>query len=973
MTTPVSSNHDYAMPPQVNGLDPAFLDDLYAQWKRDANSVAADWRNFFQGFELGYERAPEPGADIAPSANGIPTVVAVTQVVAPPSTESFSSAIASNTTAAGMRGAQSKVDSLIYAYRDLGHLAAALDPLGAANAFPEQLTLESFGLSDEDLATQFDPGSLPLENPAPLVEILNLLEETYCRHIGVEYLHVQDREKRRWLQHRMEGVRNQPTFDPATRKRLLNRLVASEGFESFLEKRYIGKKRFGLEGGESLIPMLDTIVQQAPLHGIREFAFGMAHRGRINVLANVLEKKFDQIFTEFEEAWTEGFLSGGGDVKYHQGYSSDVITTTGQQVHLTLAANPSHLEFVTSVVMGRCRAKQRLAGDTERRTCVVPVILHGDAALPGQGVVAECFNMMLLDGFTVGGTIHIVINNQVGFTTDQKDLFTGRYCTEITKMVQAPIFHVNGDDPEACAWVARLALDWRQSFGTDVVIDLWCYRKNGHNETDEPSFTQPMLYQRVRSHTSLIHRYSTQLISEGVATKLEVDAMHQELHQRMDASQTRTKEKPVVPVVNPFQHIWAGLSGTYSEAAVETGVSEASLRAIAGKIGGTPTAFVAHKNLARMLDARSKLGGNVGVDWPMGELLAFGSLLVEGHPIRMTGQDVERGTFSHRHAVLYCQHSGAQHVALNQLSADQAKFCVHNSPLSEQAVVGFEYGYSLTDPRMLIIWEAQFGDFGNGAQVIIDQFIASAEAKWHRFSGLVLQLPHGYEGQGPEHSSARIERFLQLCANDNMVVCQPTTSAQLFHLLRRQIKVNYRKPLILMTPKSMLRLPAACSPVKDFVKGCWKRVITDDAAPTAEATRRLIMCSGKFFHELAAQRTKVGAKDIAIVRVEQLNPFPADELKTILDNFAKAEVVWAQEEPRNIGAWRFIQGKMMDHFPARSVQYIGREDASSPAVGSQKMHQYQQDRILGDAVGVAKDAGENNQNAKETAAPAAKH
>ncbi|NBX25061.1 MAG: 2-oxoglutarate dehydrogenase E1 component [Planctomycetes bacterium] len=947
MSTPSPSNPSLSLPPQVNGLDPAFLDQQYQAWKRDPQSVSADWRTFFQGFELGYERAPEPGAT-------------TTAAAASPAAEPASSG----------RTRQSKVDSLIYAYRNLGHLAAELDPLGTERPFPEQLTLESFDLTDADLAAAFDPGSLPLPNPSPLADIIGLLEETYCGHIGVEYEHVQHRDKRRWLQQRMESVRNKPKFDAAIRKRLLERLVAAEGFETFLEKRYIGKKRFGLEGGESLIPLLDTIVEQGPANGIREFSFGMAHRGRLNVLANVLHKKFDQIFTEFEEAWTEDFLSGGGDVKYHQGYSSDVTTSTGQPVHLTLAANPSHLEFVTSVVMGRCRAKQRLAGDTDRRSSVVPVILHGDAAFPGQGVVAECLNMARLDGYTVGGTIHVIINNQVGFTTDQRDLFSGTYCTEIAKMVDAPIFHVNGDDPEACAWVARLALEWRQSFGTDVVVDMWCFRKNGHNETDEPNFTQPLMYQRVRKHGSITRQYASQLEQEGVVTRAEVDAMHEALHAGMDEAQTRTKEKAVAPGINPFQHIWSGLTGQYADTSVETAVSEATLGKIAAALGGVPAGVTPHKNIARLLEQRSKLGGDAGVDWGLGEMLAFGSLLLEGHPIRVTGQDVERGTFSSRHAVVRCQQTGQGHIALNQLGPDQAKFCVHNSPLTEQAVLGFEYGYSLTDPRMLIIWEAQFGDFGNGAQVIIDQFIASAEAKWHRSSGLVLQLPHGYEGQGPEHSSARLERFLQLCAGDNMVVCQPTTAAQVFHLLRRQMKVNFRKPLVIMTPKSMLRLPAACSPAKEFTKGSWRRVIADDAAP--ETARRLILCSGKVFHELADRRGKVGAQDVAIVRVEQLHPFPADELKPVLDRFAKAEVMWVQDEPRNMGAWRFIQGKMMDHFPTRSVGYIGRPDSASPAVGSLKMHTQQQERILTEALGAVK-TDDKGKDAKAPATAAAKH
>jgi 2-oxoglutarate dehydrogenase E1 component len=939
LSTPPSTP-PFILPPQVNGLDPAFLDSLYQQWKKSPTAVPADWQTFFQGFELGFERAPEPPRADGPAAS---TSTAPPEV-APP--------LAAHAT--GPRGSQSKVDSLIYAYRNLGHLAADLDPLGGERPFPEQLTLESFGLTDADLEATFDPGSLPLPNPAPLSEIVSLLEETYCGHIGVEYEHVQHRDKRRWLQQRMESVRNKPAFDATVRKRLLDRLVAAEGFESFLEKRYIGKKRFGLEGGESLIAILDTLVEQAPANGIREFALGMAHRGRLNVLANVLHKKFDQIFTEFEEAWTEDFVEGGGDVKYHQGYSGDVTTTTGQSIHLTLAANPSHLEFVTAVVMGRCRAKQRMHHDTEQRKAVVPVVMHGDAAFPGQGVVAECLNMALLDGYTVGGTVHIIVNNQVGFTTNQRDLFSGTYCTEIAKMVDAPIFHVNGDDPEACAWAARLALEWRQSFGTDVVIDLWCFRKNGHNETDEPAFTQPLMYQRIRSHPGVMRLYAQRLEQEGVVTKADIDAMHAELHQRMDEAQTRTRGQPVDPSPDPFKQAWAGLREDYSDAPVETGVPEKSLRAIAARLSHLPDGFTPHKNIARLLKSRAELGATAGVDWALGELLAFGSLLLEGHPIRLTGQDVERGTFSHRHVVVNCQERGTPHVALNDLGGEQARFCVHNSPLTEQAVVGYEYGYSLTDPRMLIIWEAQFGDFGNGAQVIIDQFIASAETKWQRFSGLVLQLPHGYEGQGPEHSSARLERFLQLCAGDNMVVCQPTTAAQLFHLLRRQMKVNFRKPLVLMTPKSMLRLPAACSPLKDFTTGCWQRVLADEAAPPPESARRLLLCSGKLFHELAAQRAKAAAGDVAIARVEQLHPFPVDEIQAQLDRFAKAEVVWVQEEPRNMGAWRHVQANFMDHFASRAIRYIGRGDAASPAVGSQKMHQHEQDRILVEAVGAAR-------------------
>ncbi|MBM4113619.1 MAG: 2-oxoglutarate dehydrogenase E1 component, partial [Phycisphaerae bacterium] len=857
--------------------------------------------------------------------------------------------------AAPGRSSQSKVDSLIYNYRDLGHLAAELDPLGSERPFPEQLTLESFGLSDGDLHREFDPGSLPLENPAPLAEIASLLEQTFCRHIGVEFMHVQDRDRRRWLGKRMEAVRNRPSWTPDQKRHILKRLVAADAFESFLDKRYIGKKRFGLEGGESLIVILDQILELGPALGIREFALGMAHRGRLNVLANILHKRFDQIFTEFDEAWIEDFVEGGGDVKYHQGYSSDHLTLGGQKIHLTLAANPSHLEFATSVVQGRCRAKQRLLGDTEGRSQVVPVILHGDAAFPGQGVVAECFNMAGLEGYTVGGTVHVVINNQVGFTTDQKDLYTGRYCTEIAKMANAPIFHVNGDDAESCAWVARLALEYRQTFRTDVVIDMWCYRKNGHNETDEPSFTQPVMYQAVRRQVPVVQKYRAQLQQEGVITDSDFDGMYADFQKEMDEAQTRTKSQPVDPSPTPFQSQWSGMVAEYREIAVDTAVPKSTLQRIAAAIGEVPDHIEPHKTVSKLLRTRVELGGGAGVDWGLAEALAFGSLLLEGIAVRVTGQDVERGTFSHRHAVVNCQKTGAQHVPLNTLSPDQAKFCVHNSPLTEAACVGFEFGYSVADPRMLIIWEAQFGDFANGAQVIIDQFLASAEAKWARHSGLTLFLPHGYEGQGPEHSSARLERYLQLCAAGNMQVVYPSTSAQFFHVLRRQMKRNFRKPLVVMTPKSLLRHAWASSPVAEFTSGSFRRLIVDESVEPSKVNR-LIFCSGKIVHELRDRRKASASSQVALACFEQLYPFPEDLVSAELDRFPKAELLWVQEEPRNMGAWTFVRNRFLDRF-GRDLRYVGRGDAASPAVGSSKMHAQQQEKIVAEAVGAEAKSG----------------
>jgi len=923
-----------AAPSAINGQQIEYIEELYELWKQDPDSVDAAWRTFFNGFDLGFARyATDAGAAAGTGRRA---------------QEAVSGATPGADTAAA-RGSQSKVDSLIYNYRDLGHLAAELDPLGTERPFPEQLTLESFGLSDADLHRSFDPGSLPLENPAPLSQIVSLLEETFCRNIGVEFMHLPDRDRRRWLGKRMEAVRNRPEWTPEQRQYLLRRLIAADSFETFFEKRYVGHKRFGLGGGESLIVILDQMLELSPALGIREFALGMAHRGRLNVLANILHKRFEQILTEFEDAWVDGFVEGGGDVKYHRGHSSDHVTAGGHKVHLTLAPNPSHLAFVTAVVQGRCRAKQRLHGDSEGRAQVVPIIMHGDAAFAGQGVIAECLNMAGLDGYEVGGTVHIIINNQLGFTTNPSDLFSGRYCTDIAKTADAPIFHVNGDDPEACAWVARLALEYRQTFKSDVVIDMWCYRRNGHNESDEPSFTQPLMYQAIRKQPPVARKYRAQLEQQGVITPADFERLHEDFQKEMDEAQTRTREKPVDPSVIPFQAQWSGLVSEYHEATVETGVPKSTLEHIASVIGTAPEHITPHKTVAKLLKGRAELGGDAGVDWALGEALAFGSLLMEGHPIRLSGQDVERGTFSHRHAVVNCQESGASYLPLNHLSQEQGRICIHNSPLTEAACVGYEYGYSLADPRMLILWEAQFGDFANGAQVFIDQFVATAEPKWQRASGLTLLLPHGYEGQGPEHSSARLERYLQLCANGNMQVVCPTTAAQIFHLLRRQLKRNFRKPLVVMTPKSMLRSPRSASPIEHFVTGSFQRMIPDEKADATVVTR-LVFCTGKISHELRDRRDSAGAKHVAVTRVEQLHPFPEDLVSAELARFPKAEVVWVQEEPRNMGAYAYVRSLFLDRL-GRDLPFIGRADAASPAVGSPKMHAQQQERIIATAVG----------------------
>ena len=896
----------------LNGWNAEFVDDLYLRWKADPESVDSDWRRFFEGFDLGAARPTADASDVAHSMQG-------------------------------------KVDSLIYHYRDIGHFAATLDPLGSTRAFPENLTLESFGLGDEHLDGVFDPGVLPLENPASLRDIIALLEATYCRNIGAEYMHIQDREKRRWLQKRMEGVSNRPPRSDEDRTHLLQMLASADAFETFLQTRYVGKKRFGIEGGESLIPLLDTIIDLAPANGINEFVMGMSHRGRLNVLCNILGKTYGQLFTEFAESWEEDFIAGTGDVKYHGAYSGDRMTRSGQKVRVALAANPSHLEFVDPIVLGRCRAKQRLRDDHNREQ-VVPLLMHGDAAFAGQGIVAECFNMMKLDGYSVGGTLHVIVNNQIGFTTEQTDSFSGHYGTDVAKMIDAPIFHVNGDDPEAVAWVARLAVEYRQAFHNDVVIDMWCYRRRGHNEADEPKFTQPLMYERIQKHPTVAKIYRDLLVADGVVEETRFAEMQADYMKVMDEAQQKATDNPEDPRIDPFGSLWEGLTDEYDIASIDTGIDRKILNEIFEGIERLPEDFSHHRTLSRGFANRRKIYDAGEIEWATGEALAFGSLLLEGHPIRLTGQDVERGTFSHRHIVIHDQKTAERRMPINELREDQAQFCVHNSPLTEQACLGFEYGYSLTDPRMLIIWEAQFGDFVNGAQVIVDQFIASAEKKWQRSSGLALFLPHGNEGLGPEHSSARLERFLQLSADENMVICSPTRASQIFHLIRRQMNQPFRKPLIMMSPKSMLRLPASRSPISRFLSGGYLNAIDDTRFEEGDGVRadvrQVILCSGKIYYDLATRRDAIERKDVAMVRIEQLSPFPAGEVRRILDQYPNCETItWVQEEPRNHGAFYFVERCMREMLEIE-VEDITRVASPSPSGGSTAMHEQEQQEIV---------------------------
>lgn len=913
------SDSNRASRQSVNSWDAAFIDDLYAKWSADPESVEPSWRQFFAGFDLGLARpAPtESSAGVETAAGGV----------------------AGGAIDGQHAEDQRRVDALINRYREFGHLAASLDPLGTTRPFPDALTLESLGLNDAHLAQTFDAGSLPIASPSTLGAIIEQLERTYCGHCGVEYMHVSNLEQRQWLERRIEQTRGRWGAGPDQQRRILARLVDADAFESFLAMRYVGKKRFGLDGAETLIPMIDSALETGAALGAREFCFAFAHRGRVSLLCNGLGKSYEQVLTEFEESWTESFARGGGDVKYHQGFSGTRATASGE-VRVSASANASHLEFINAIVLGRTRAKQDLRSDGERRE-VIPLLVHGDSSFPGQGSVAECFNFMLLKGYTVGGALHIIINNQVGFTTNPECTFGGAYCSDLAKGFGVPVFHANGSDPEACVWAVQMAVEFRQAFGVDAVVELWCYRKNGHNETDEPAFTQPLLYKRIRAHTPVASSYRDRLVAQSVLTADEADALSKSVHERMDAAQTAVRAKPVRPNVPPFTGHWKGLSHAYGWERVETGVPLASLVKIAATLSKIPDHITPHKTIARLIAGRGTLDADTRIDWALAELLAYGTLLHEGKTVRISGQDVERGTFSHRHAVVTCQETAGTFSPLTQLG----RFEVCNSPLTENAIVGFETGYAQTDPNALVIWEAQFGDFANGAQVIFDQFLTSAEIKWDRACGLALLLPHGYEGQGPEHSSARLERILQLAADDNLECVYPTTTAQVFHVLRRQVHRPFRKPLFVMTPKSMLRLPAAQSLGEELVQGHFARVLDDAEAQRGGMVSRVFFCSGKIFHELDAQRREIGERGSAFVRLEQIAPFPAEEVEEILKRYRGAEMHWVQEEPRNMGAFRFVQSQMLDRFGV-NLKYIGRPDSATPAVGSTKVHEKQAKALL---------------------------
>ncbi len=945
------------------GINAGWVEEIQDQFRIDARSVDESWSAEFGG--VVEPRAVHDQIRRAPSQAARPSEPARIP------TESRSTDRSLRDQPKGSLGGGTSVDDamvlhiadkharvlrLIHAYRARGHRVAQSDPLGGQSTYFPELDPAHYGFGNENLDEPFVAGDLPGGSVQTLRQILTRLGKTYCGPIGVEYTHVQDPGRKAWLRELMEESQNHPNLDDDERRVILKKLAAAELFCNFLQTKFLGQKRFSLEGGESLIPLLDHIVESAPAFGIREIVLGMAHRGRLTVLANILGKSYESIFSEFEDSPDVDAPFGSGDVKYHKGFSTDRRVATGERVHLTLTSNPSHLEAVDPVVEGRTKAKQVRAGDTDGET-IVPVLIHGDAAFAGQGIVAETLNLSQLAGYCTGGTIHIIVNNQIGYTTTPAEARSTLYCSDVAKMIQVPIFHVNGDHPEAVIHVTKLAMAYRQRFGDDVVIDMVCYRRHGHNEGDEPAFTQPRLYKKIRDKKGVKALYLEKLVAGGCISREEATQIDKQQSDALKEALENIHTRPPGPD-EPYEPHgpWTGFSRTRPDLEIETAVPIERLAEIAAGVSRVPSYFNVHKKLQVILDARGKsLSEGQRVDWGMGEALAFGSLLLEGTPVRLSGQDSSRGTFSHRHATLVDQESGEEFSPLDHIRDTQARFEVYDSLLSEAAVLGFEYGYSLADPSTLVLWEAQFGDFVNGAQVIIDQFITSAHVKWGRMSGLVMLLPHGYEGQGPEHSSARVERFLQTCAEDCMQVVNCTSSAQFFHVLRRQMRRTYRAPLVIFTPKSLLRHPKAASAVEEFSTGRFHEVIDDPKASERPSdVKRVIACTGKVYYDLVEDRAKRFAgreHEVAVIRVEQLYPWPEARLTKILGQYASAEHrIWCQEEPHNMGAWTFVRDRIRSIVGDRTqLRYAGRPEAASPAAGSPRVHRAQLKAFLDEA------------------------
>jgi 2-oxoglutarate dehydrogenase E1 component len=845
-----------------------------------------------------------------------------------------------------------EVTNLVLAYRVRGHLEANLDPLGQAKrgAHPD-LDPRSYGFSEAQLDTIVVDRALDGVGPLTLRQLIARLRSTYCHNLGVEFMHISRPERRRWLKERMEPTSNRTVFDRSSQLNILDRLIAGTELERFIQAKYVGTKRFSLEGGETLVPLIDGILECAGGQGVEDVVIGMAHRGRLNLLVNIMRMSPRTLFAEFEDFDAESAM-GAGDVKYHLGFSSDHVTRAGDKMHLSLMFNPSHLEAVDPVVLGRVRAKQRRLGDTLKQR-VMGILIHGDAAFAGQGLVAECLQLSDLRGYRTGGTVHVIVNNQIGFTTGPTDSRSTPYPTDVAKMIEVPIFHVNGDDPEAVMHVVGVAMDYRRTFQTDVVIDMFCFRRFGHNEVDEPSFTQPLLYEKIKHHPAVYELYAKRLIEGGVATQESiqerVDQYNATLTEDLEHTR-RAKKRPPSQMMGAY---WKGfVGGKDPNETPETAVARDKLEAIAGRLSTLPPGFEAHPKIVRLMQQRAAMGrGEQPLDWAMAEAMAFGSLLWDGTVVRMSGQDSRRGTFSQRHAVIVDVKTGSEYVPLMNLRPGQGALGIYDSSLSEAGVLGFEFGYSLVFPDGLVLWEAQFGDFANGAQVILDQFISASEDRWQLLSGIVLLLPHGYEGQGPEHSSARFERFLQLAAEDNIQVCYPTTPAQFFHLLRRQVLRKWRKPLIVMAPKATLRLAAASSPLEDLTTGTFERILDD---PTADPRRidRVMICTGKVYYDLVEERKRRGDERTAIVRIEQLYPLLEEDLAAKLERYTGAkEWIWVQEEPGNMGARTFLEPRLRRIMGKRSYRAAARAESASPATGSYKAHLIELRMLFDDAFG----------------------
>ncbi len=899
----------------ISNANSAYIDSLYQSYKEDPASVDFGWQKFFEGFDFG--RGSDAG------------------VVSAETPDHFFKEI--------------NVLNMINGYRQRGHLFTKTNPVRERRSYYPGKELETFGLKESDLDTVFNAGVEVGLGPAKLKDIIALIEQTYCQSIGVEYKYLRNPEKLKWFEERMERERNTPNFSIETKKRILGKLNEAVVFENFLGTKFLGQKRFSLEGAESVIPALDSVIEKGAELGIEEFVIGMAHRGRLNVLANIMYKTYKNIFSEFEGKGFDVNTPFGGDVKYHLGYSTDVETVAGKKVHLSLCPNPSHLEAVDPLVEGMVRSKIdfKYGGDYKR---IAPILIHGDASLAGQGITYEVLQMAKLEGYRTGGSIHLVINNQVGFTTNYKDARSSTYCTDLAKTTLSPVFHVNGDDVEAIVYAINMAVEYRQKYHNDVFIDILCYRRFGHNEADEPKFTQPLLYKAIEKHPNPREIYNKKLLEQGSVDANLAKEMEKNFRALLQERLNEAKEDETYSAMNSvLAGSWKGLrlATNWKGSESDTKVPAKKLLEIAKSISTLPSDKKFFKKIEKLFDDRKKMSETKVFDWAMGELMAYGSLLEDGFRVRVSGQDVERGTFSHRHAVLTLEDSEEEYVPLAQLDKGQAKFEIYNSHLSEYGVLGFEYGYALANPMALVVWEAQFGDFVNGAQIMIDQFITSAETKWQRSNALVMLLPHGYEGQGPEHSSGRIERFMEACADDNIQVANCTTPANFFHLLRRQLKRDFRKPLVVFTPKSLLRSSQCVSKLEEFTEGGFREVI-DDTYVKAADVKRILFCSGKIYYDLLEKQQADNRKDVAIVRVEQLYPTPYDQLDAIRTKYKNAkEHVWVQEEPENMGAWPYIARKFRKS--EFNFDVVSRKESSSTATGYAKQHITQQLFVVGQA------------------------